>query len=266
MIAFVNGRILVSTLSLAGSKELEDLINAGAGLELFAEGPEWRRSQPGDNLTMDFIRSCDCSRTIHAPFFDLSLASENYPSIRRLTLKVYQRFLALAAELKCHYVVIHPHGYGYIYDRPGTSRRAKDSLHVLAARAKEAGVQLAVENIGYGPAQLFDAGEFIDLFSEINGIAALLDIGHAHLNGWNIPQVIRQLDKHLVSLHLHDNNGQADEHLPLGAGRVDWQPVWEALNQLPSMPYLVLEYYRATLPRILGDVRHLREILQKNAG
>jgi len=30
-------------------------------------------------------------------------------------------------------------------------------------------------------------------------------------------------------MHVHDNNGQSDEHLPIGDGTVDWEAVGQAI-------------------------------------
>ncbi|WP_170290985.1 hypothetical protein [Neomoorella glycerini] len=40
---------------------------------------------------------------------------------------------------------------------------------------------------------------YVSLFREIDGIVALLDIGHTYLNGWDIPRVIWQLGEKLAS-------------------------------------------------------------------
>ena len=47
---------------------------------------------------------------------------------------------------------------------------------------------------------------------------ALLDTGHAHVNGWDIPAVVKALGERLTACHVHDNDGSGDAHLPVGQG------------------------------------------------
>lgn len=257
-------RIFVSTLALAQPEERETLITGETGIEIFAEGPEWQDPEEGINFAKAFLRQHKGPRSLHAPFFDLNLAAENYPSIRKLTLQILQRIVKRAPELGCEYVVIHPNSYSsHIFDIAGTRQRVREALNILVREAEQAGVKLAVENVGFGPTQLFDSQEYISLFYEIDGIVALLDMGHAYLNGWDIPRVIGQLGEKLVALHLHDNRGQADEHLPLGRGKINFQPVWEALSRTPAKPALVLEYYRVPVPKVLTDINYLQRICGK---
>ncbi|MGO0123244.1 sugar phosphate isomerase/epimerase family protein [Desulfothermobacter acidiphilus] len=259
----LNKRIFVSTLVLVQPEEREALIAQGTGIEIFAEGPEWQDFNNGINYTKEYLRNHKGPRSLHAPFFDLNLASE-YSSIRELTLKILQHTIESAPELECEYVVIHPHNYSsHMFNRARASQRVKEALDLLARKAQQAGVKLAVENVGYGPTQLYDSQEFVSLIYEIDGIVALLDVGHAYLNGWDIPRVIGQLGERLVALHLHDNRGQADEHLPLGMGKINFQPVWDALSRSPAKPALVLEYYQVPLPEVLTGINYLQRIFGK---
>ncbi|MDN5362579.1 MAG: hypothetical protein PWP70_1626 [Moorella sp. (in: firmicutes)] len=257
-------RIFVSTLALTQPEEREALINREIGIEIFAEGPEWRDPEKGIDFAKALLRQHKGPRSLHAPFFDLNLAAENYPSIRKLTLQILQGIIKRAPELGCEYVIIHPSSYSsHIFNPDGTRQRVKEALNILAREAQQAGIKLAVENVGFGPTQLFASQEYISLFYEIDGLVALLDVGHAYLNGWDIPQVIGQLGEKLAALHLHDNRGQADEHLPLGRGKINFQPIWEALICTRAKPALVLEYYRVPVAKVLTDINYLQRIFGK---
>ena len=63
----------------------------------------------------------------------------------------------------------------------------------------------------------------------------LLDVGHANM-GEGVRELHRAMHAtgRLVAMHLHDNHGLRDEHLPLGAGTVD-------LTGLELPPYVVVE-------------------------
>ncbi|MCF7839094.1 MAG: sugar phosphate isomerase/epimerase, partial [Candidatus Marinimicrobia bacterium] len=57
-----------------------------------------------------------------------------------------------------------------------------------------------------------------------------LDAGHCHLNGLDVAAVARACAPALLETHFHDNHGTRDEHLPLGAGTIDWPRVAQTLR------------------------------------
>lgn len=59
-----------------------------------------------------------------------------------------------------------------------------------------------------------------------------VDSGHCHLNGLDVPSVIRTCGSRLCETHFHDNYGERDEHNPLGQGTVDWPGIVQALREI----------------------------------
>ena len=61
-----------------------------------------------------------------------------------------------------------------------------------------------------------------------------LDIGHAFIeNGMKgIRDYIFTFKDKLEHIHIHDNHGEEDEHLPLGKGEIDFEQVIKWLNQI----------------------------------
>jgi len=62
------------------------------------------------------------------------------------------------------------------------------------------------------------------------------DIGHAGLCSPLSPaEWVEQMGRRLKHVHLHDNNGKADEHLPVGKGKTDFDSFFAALaRQAPD--------------------------------
>lgn len=60
----------------------------------------------------------------------------------------------------------------------------------------------------------------------------MLDTGHAHVNGWDIPAVVKALGERLVACHVHDNDGNGDAHLPVGQGDIDWKAYFGAVKNM----------------------------------
>ncbi|MDD2912760.1 MAG: TIM barrel protein, partial [Candidatus Bipolaricaulis anaerobius] len=52
---------------------------------------------------------------------------------------------------------------------------------------------------------------------------------------------VAALGERLVHVHLHDNRGERDEHLPLGRGSLPWRAAWAALSSAGYRGPIVLE-------------------------
>lgn len=169
--------------------------------------------------------------SIHAPLGGASLASMN-PGIWREATREYLETVRLAAEIGAQTVVVHP---GEVRDwRLATIAREHclESLHQLADEAARQGVRLALENNGPYLASLDQTAEIlVGLLDEVGSQAlqGCLDVGHGHVNH-NNAELVARLGSRLIHLHVHDNHGLRDEHLPMGWGSIDFTflaPVFE---------------------------------------
>jgi sugar phosphate isomerase/epimerase len=68
-------------------------------------------------------------------------------------------------------------------------------------------------------------------------LGMLLDLGHLNIavkkgiiDRKNISEYINSLPLPIVELHIHDNDGQEDSHLPLGRGNMDYAEVFKLLK------------------------------------
>jgi sugar phosphate isomerase/epimerase len=69
-----------------------------------------------------------------------------------------------------------------------------------------------------------------------------LDIGHQNIaGGLTAGAWIERMGGRLRHVHLHDNNGKKDEHLPIGRGTIDFQPIFRALHRFAPEAALSLE-------------------------
>lgn len=96
------------------------------------------------------------------------------------------------------------------------------------ARAK--GVKILIENMRsereapdnhlYGSCALN-----ISSLAEKLGAGICWDTGHAHISGFKQSEQLKVLAGRLGVLHIHDNDGARDSHLPPFDGNVDWEDV-----------------------------------------
>jgi len=61
--------------------------------------------------------------------------------------------------------------------------------------------------------------------------ALCLDIGHLNVFSELSPSNwVKRMDKRLQYVHLHDNNGENDEHLPVGKGNIDFESFFDSIK------------------------------------
>jgi len=105
-----------------------------------------------------------------------------------------------------------------------SQRRSVRALKRLTAFAEEAGVRICLENSnGFTRAKIKHAvspGQLKRLRSELqNRVLYTLDLGHGLYFGSDPSYLFDELNPALIGLsHLHDNNGERDQHLRLGSG------------------------------------------------
>lgn len=244
-------KICYSDLVLITNEIVENvkkLIQHGADVvELLMDGDKWDEMEALFPALTEQLRALDVAYTVHPPAWDINLTSEN-KAIREASFLEYKKAIEFAGRIQAHYVVIHP-GFCFAppFDKELGKRRAKMYIQQLCEIAKPLNVTLAIENVGYNGTSLFTQEEYEHFLGDVDSSAKyLLDIGHANLNGWDIAAVIYHVKDRLAGLHVHDNDGHGDQHLPIGEGTVEWASIFEVLRTEQIVCELVLEYAPGT--------------------
>ncbi len=138
----------------------------------------------------------------------------------------------------------------------GGSREAADlkkrdaafsSLEHLILHAKHAGVIITVENTMSEMGDPAYLRAFVDE-TRLTGLRFNFDIGHANLPGEalgiaedeRIARAWEPLRELVAAVHVHDNHGEKDEHLPPYEGSIDWRAAIKTLKTAPNAPTLPL--------------------------
>ena len=205
--------------------------------------------------------------TLHTPCFDLNPASANQGA-RMATLTQYQQAIRFAAEIGIREVVVHS---GHRSDPKIPAEQAfqwgVDTLRRTSEASELAGVQLTVENTGYGVSSFIHSPRvLVDLVSLIDSdlVGITLDTGHAVLEGFAPEEAVCVFGDRLTHIHVHDNSGTADDHFPLGRGVINHVPMLEVLRDRGFQGFLILETYQTD--RIEEQVQADLAFLQKHAG
>ena len=103
---------------------------------------------------------------------------------------------------------------------------AREALEETLALLAPSPIPLALENLALEEGDLLRGPEEVKaLLDRFPGLGFCLDVGHALVElGPRGPLLYWEaLGERLLHLHLHDNHGRKDDHLPVGAGSVPWE-------------------------------------------
>jgi sugar phosphate isomerase/epimerase len=97
-------------------------------------------------------------------------------------------------------------------------------------------IEASAVPIGFEPEPgmfIGDMSAFARLARELPSLRLTLDLGHAHLTeSQSVANVVRQFAAHLVNVHAEDMRRPAHEHLPFGAGEMDYRPILASLVEV----------------------------------
>jgi sugar phosphate isomerase/epimerase len=169
------------------------------------------------------------SLSIHAPFMDLSPGAVD-AKVRAVTIDRFSRVLDVSEVLLPEVAVFHS-GYEkwkYALKADLWLEKSLETWKPLNDRAAAIGVKIAIENIFEDePSNLKLLME--GMASENFGIC--LDTGHFNLfSKVPLEEWMDALNPHIIELHLHDNNRQADQHLAMGEGVFDFKKFFGLLQ------------------------------------
>lgn len=182
----------------------------------------------------------DVSLTYHAPFRDWNFGSFNDAS-REAAAEQVKDTLDDAATAGADGVVVHGGSVPRRYPeriQEKARENAKRSLRECAAYASDIGVPLCLENQPRSDTKLRHTTTPRDLAAmldsvDTDGLKVTLDVGHAKVNGHRWRDFLDRFGERIHVVHLHDNDGETDQHHPL--------PEYEPVVTEIDAPYNVFE-------------------------
>jgi sugar phosphate isomerase/epimerase len=181
--------------------------------------------------------------------------------VRRIeAMDELKRVIDVADDLPYARLILHMGGSRETAD-PRKRDAAFSTLEHLVLHAHHAGVTISVENTASEMGDPAYLRAFVDE-TRLTGLRFNFDIGHANLA--ELPKEERlekgfaPLRELVSSVHLHDNHGDKDEHLPPYDGTIEWPAAIKLLKSAPQtgLP-LVLELKEKTGPDAPGAAEQL---------
>jgi sugar phosphate isomerase/epimerase len=202
------------------------------------------------------LQSAGLSTTIHAAFLDLNPGALD-TTIREATRQRFQQVFQAAEILKPKVIVFHP---GYDELRYGSSRDAwlENSISFwreFLPQARAVGTVIAVENIFEK-----DPSTLRALLEAVADpcFRHCFDVGHWNMfSTGGLEEWFIELGSYMAELHIHDNCGRADEHLPLGEGQIDFELYFSLVKR--HAPEAVWTIEAHTIERIERAFENIRK-------
>ena len=181
--------------------------------------------------------------------------------VRRIeAMDEFKRAIDVSEDLPFSRMVLHMGGSRETAD-PRKRDAAFSSLEHLVLHAHHAGVTLALENTTSEMGDPAYLRAFVDE-TRLTGLRFNFDIGHANLADGPAEERLEKsfapLRDRVASVHLHDNHGEKDEHLPPYDGSIDWGAAIPLLKSAPAdnLP-VVLELKEKFGPDAPSAAEHL---------
>ena len=240
--------------------DLEFVLERSLGAEIAFKGWDFDgvAAEELENLG-EQLRQAECPVTVHAPFMDLNPGAPD-PLIQHVTATRLEQTLAAASRLGAKLVVVHP-GYErwrYAGNVALWLEHNRAFWPPLLEKAARLGCRIALENV-------FDESpdHLLQLLEELDSpwLGHCFDVGH-----WNLfcraqhplASWLSLFGARTYHLHLHDNFGDRDAHLPVGAGNVPFSELLALQKKACPAASMTLEAHsREDLVASLAALREL---------
>lgn len=264
-------RILASVPALSENTGLcKEMLEVCSGLRLTGVEVKLGRdeliTQTMRNWLHDALGTYDFRPYAHLPYLqgEANLASPD-PRMGRKALQTALESVRFAAELGCSLVNTH---LGVALGRGPHIPRAVSRLGRLSEESLGMGVEICVEN------QESSCGGILNTPDDIRALLACnpeihltYDPAHANTHGFGVREFLPVVLPRLRYLHLHDNDGQSDQHLALGRGNLEFQHLMLELGRQGDASQEGMPLTLELAAKDLGpSIQYLRQIAGHNVG
>ncbi len=189
-----------------------------------------------EKTILETYHGCSVS-SMHAAFIDINYAS-NDVRIREISQKRVETSIETGKKLGVTNVVVHTCCYPVMINQSVIDIWCETAVSYLSMLAERYQVRIFIENtLDINPDILKRMMDMAD--PKLLGVC--LDVGHANLTRVPIESWIEALASHIGYMHLNDNHGVYDEHLPIGEGIIDWRILYSQISRLKQEPIMTIE-------------------------
>lgn len=235
-------------------------------IELWGEVPHAYHDRVDRRKLRDILSTYKIMTTMHAPFTDLNPATPFQP-VKAAVEKTLVDFARFSRYLDARRITVHP---GSVHSEALVPESVESAVTTLRKLVREAdgGLEINIENQVRSQSPFhFPLGSNVEsldlLLSQASKARLTLDSGHAHVNGIDPLQLYRRFQDDVTEVHLSDNNGSLDDHLPPGLGTINLKGLLEAVDNSDVFVCLELNPHRLTGAEVMEAASALKRKLSK---
>jgi sugar phosphate isomerase/epimerase len=204
------------------------------------------------------LREAGRSITFHGPFMDLRPGAID-AKIRRVSLERFRQVFEIASCFRPRSIVFHP-SYDEKYYVSSARKWLENSIDTwsqIVPLAEKLDTRIALENVY--EADPVHLGLLLDALPP-GRVGFCFDTGHFNaFAGTSLDAWLDKLGHRLIEIHLHDNQGALDEHLPVGEGSFPFARFFSILRERNLTPILTVEAHsEKNLAKTLANIKALR--------
>ncbi len=153
-------------------------------------------------------------------------------SFREVAVSEVKRYFEVFSKLNIKYVTIHANWPNEMFSTKEGIKFQIETLRKLVNEAKQYNINLMYEQLD---ARQDDIKSVSEILRKVPNLYLHIDIGHVNLFGRKpeqfIKKFIKKFHKKLKHIHLHDNDGEKDLHIPIGTGNINWENLVKILKK-----------------------------------
>ena len=202
--------------------------------------------------------------SFHGPVFCAEHSAKRGTKEYEETMWHVNKMFPYAKELHASHFTMHLNNCVVVPEKKDEMlQNALENYRELRELFDPIGCAVYVENTGttVQKNRLLDQQEFTDLCREQH-FEVLIDIGHAHANGWDIIRLINDLAPQIRAYHLHNNDGNRDLHNRLHDGTMDFDAILSHIREKTPEADEIIEYIRTAEegPGLQQDIEELLSV------
>jgi sugar phosphate isomerase/epimerase len=245
-------------------KEIEEIIKLNFDfVEIGIEGPggDPRILMKEKEKILKLLKQNNIPTVGHTPWY-IELGTE-YENVRKELIKECKKMIDVASKLKIPIINFHSHSRGLFYTSPRHKKKILDnfveSLKELVNYGKRKNVQIMMENAG-DVSEITSIEDMEYIFDKVDGLKVHVDFGHLFIfnDMKEIRKFVLDYKNRIEHIHIHDNDGIFDKHLPLGKGDLDYREIVKILKEINYDKTITLEVFTSK-----KDAVESRELIKK---
>ena len=164
--------------------------------------------------------------------------------IRKFTLEYLREGIKIANLLGSLMMVVLPGRTILGQNRITVLDELKRSVKKLYEEAKNHDVKIAIEILPSLESNIFTTAEDVaEFFEDTNdeNLGLLVDVGCLKVAKISVTDIIKKLEDRVIYVHLNDNDGMVNSHLPPGRGVINFRYFIRLLKSIKYEGFLTIE-------------------------